>query len=184
MLADMAEVLTEVDDELATWIEAQPVFFVGSAPTEGGHVNVSPKGLDTLRVLDPTTIAYLDLTGSGAETVAHIRQNSRVTVMLCSFEGPPSIVRLFGRGQAHVAGSDRFDELVARFPALPGGRAVIEITLDRVQTSCGFAVPFMELRQERPTLHQWAARKTDEELVAYRAEHNRRSIDGIPAFDT
>lgn len=178
----MADVLARIDDELAAWIEAQPVFFVGSAPAEGGHVNVSPKGLDTLRVVGPTTIAYLDLTGSGAETIAHIRQNRRVTVMLCAFEGPPRILRLFGHGQAHPSGSNRYEQLAPRFPALAGARAVIEVALDRIQTSCGFAVPFMEMRQDRPTLQQWAGRKSEAELAAYREEHNRRSIDDIPAL--
>lgn len=179
----MGKVIEALDDRLIEWIGRQHVFFVASAPTEGGHVNVSPKGHDTLRVLSPTSVAYLDLTGSGAETIAHTRDNGRVTVMLCAFEGPPQILRLFGTGTAHPIGSDRFAELAPRFPDLPGARAVVEIDVERIQTSCGYSIPFMDHREERPTLQQWAERKGDEGLRAYWAEKNATSIDGLPALD-
>lgn len=176
---------TEVlDAELIDWIARQHVFFVASAPSDGGHVNLSPKGHDSLRVLGPTEVAYLDLTGSGAETIAHLRENGRITVMFCAFTGPPQIVRLFGQGAAHPVGSDRFAELAPRFEPLPGARSIITVAIDRVQTSCGYAVPFMEYREERPTLQQWATRKGDDGLAAYWAEKNARSIDGLPALGT
>lgn len=179
----MGKVLDALDDALVEWIGRQHVFFVASAPTEGGHVNVSPKGHDTLRVLGPTSVAYLDLTGSGAETIAHTQDNGRITIMLCAFEGPPQILRLFGTGTPHPLGSERFAELAPRFPGLPGARAVVEVDLERIQTSCGYSIPFMEYREERPTLQQWAERKGDEGLQAYRAEKNTTSIDGLPALD-
>ena len=179
----MGKAFDELDDPLIGWIDEQPLFFVASAPSDGGHVNVSPKGHDTLRVLDSTTVAYLDLTGSGAETIAHIRQNGRLTIMFCAFEGPPRILRLFGTGSAHPVGSPRFEELAPRFPQLPGARSIVLLDIDRVQTSCGYAVPFLQYREERPTLQQWAARKSEDELAAYWDEKNAVSIDGIPALD-
>ncbi len=179
----MASVIDSLDDQLVEWIQAQPVFFVASAPTDGGHVNLSPKGHDSLRVLGPRSVAYLDLTGSGAETIAHIRQNGRLTIMLCAFEGPPRIVRLFGTGTAHPLGTDRFAELAPRFPELPGTRSIVELDVDRIQSSCGYAVPFMAFDRERPTLRQWADRKTPEELRDYWAAKNAASIDGLPALD-
>ena len=179
----MASVIDSLDDQLAEWIHAQPVFFVASAPTDGGHVNLSPKGHDSLRVLGPRSVAYLDLTGSGAETIAHTRQNGRLTIMLCAFDGPPRIVRLFGTGTAHPLGADRFAELATRFPELPGARSIVELEVDRIQSSCGYAVPFMAFDRERPTLRQWDDRKTPEELRDYWAAKNAASIDGLPALD-
>ncbi len=179
----MAKVLGSLDAALVEWIEAQHVFFVASAPAAGGHVNLSPKGHDTLRVLDERTVAYLDLTGSGAETIAHTRENGRLTIMLCAFEGPPRILRLFGSARAHPLGSARFAELEPRFPSMPGQRSIVVLDVERIQTSCGYSVPFMDHRAERPTLHQWAARKGDEGIAAYWTEKNTRSIDGLPALD-
>lgn len=179
----MGKVLPALTDELTAWIGEQPMFFVATAPTEGGHVNVSPKGHDTLRVLAPSTVAYLDLTGSGAETIAHTRQNGRITIMLCAFDGKPKILRLFGTGEAHPAGTDRFDELRGLFPDLPGARSVVVVRLDRVQTSCGYAVPTMDLREERSTLIQWAERRGPDGVVDYWGEKNTTSIDGLPALD-
>ena len=177
----MGKVLERIDDDLASWIEAQPVFFVATAPSgDDGHVNLSPKGYDTLRVLDERTVAYLDLTGSGVETIAHLRQNGRITFMLCAFEGPPRIVRLHGRGEALAPGDAAFAELVPRLPERPGARAVIRAEIDRISSSCGFAVPFMELVGERPTLEQWAARKEPAEIEEYQRTRNARSIDGLP----
>lgn len=179
----MAKVFDALDEPLTEWITQQHVFFVATAPVEGGHVSVSPKGHDTLRVLGPTTVAYLDLTGSGAETIAHTRQNGRITIMFCAFEGPPRILRLFGTGTAHPMGAERFEELRPWFPDLVGARSIITIDLDRVQTSCGYSIPFMEYREERPTLIQWAERKGDDGLAAYWDEKNVTSIDGLPALD-
>lgn len=179
----MGKAFDELDDVLIDWIGEQHLFFVASAPSEGGHVNLSPKGHDTLRVLDTTTVAFLDLTGSGAETIAHTRQNGRLTIMFCAFEGPPRILRLFGTGAAHTIGTDRYAELIPTFTELPGARSIVVLDIDRVQTSCGYSVPLMDYREERPTLQQWAARKSDDELAAYWDEKNATSIDGIPALE-
>jgi hypothetical protein len=180
----VAKILDSVPDDLAAWIEAQPVFFVATAPSGGdGHVNLSPKGYDTLRVLDPTTVAYLDLTGSGIETVAHLRENGRITLMLCAFEGPPRIVRLHGTGEVVLPDDAGWDELAARFGEHPGARAIIRARVTRVSSSCGFAVPFMTLVGERETLDQANGRKGEEALADYRARKNAVSIDGLPGLD-
>jgi predicted pyridoxine 5'-phosphate oxidase superfamily flavin-nucleotide-binding protein len=166
------------------FIAAQPMFFVATAPSgQDGHVNVSPKGYDTFRILDDSTVAYLDLTGSGAETIAHVRQNGRITIMFCSFDEKPLILRLFGRAEAIPLGDPRFDEVAADLPRVAGARAVIRVALDRVQTSCGYAVPHMEFRATRPRLEEWADHKGTDGLEDYWAAKNRRSIDGIPALD-
>ena len=179
----MGAAFDALDAKLTDWISEQHVFFVATAPAEGGHVNLSPKGHDTLRVLSPTEVAYLDLTGSGAETIAHTRENGRITLMFCAFAGPPLILRIFGTGEAHPVGSPRFEELVSRFERLPGTRAIITVAIERVQTSCGYSIPFMDYRDERPTLQQWAARKGDDGLAQYWGEKNCESIDGLPALD-
>jgi hypothetical protein len=179
----MGQALDALDEPLTRWIAEQHVFFVATAPSEGGHVNLSPKGHDSLRVLGPTQVAYLDLTGSGAETIAHTRENGRITLMFCSFEGPPRILRLFGEGHAHPVGSPRFEELVPRFERLPGTRSIITVAIERVQTSCGYSIPFLDYREDRPTLQQWAARKGDDALAEYWGEKNVVSIDGLPALD-
>jgi hypothetical protein len=179
----MGKVFDALDDKLTEWIGQQHVFFVATAPSAGGHVNLSPKGHDCLRVIDPSTVAYLDLTGSGAETIAHTRENGRITVMLCAFEGPPLILRLYGEGQAHANGSPRYEDLQSRFPDLPGARSIVTVAIDRVQTSCGYSIPFMDYRDERPTLQQWATRQGEGGLREYWAEKNVESIDGLPALD-
>lgn len=178
----MAQMFDQLDDTLIDWIGEQHVFFVATAPRTGGHVNVSPKGYDTLRVLGPNRIAYLDLTGSGAETVAHAADNGRITLMFCAFAGPPRIARLYGQAVAHPLGTPGFDDLAAHFDIEPGARAVVEIAISQVQTSCGYSVPLMEFQSARPTLRQWAGRRSDDELAAYRAETNAVSIDGLPAL--
>jgi hypothetical protein len=173
-----------IPDHLVDWMEAQPIFFTASAPLAGdGLVNVSPKGGDTFRVLDERTVAYLDLTGSGAETIAHTRENGRLTIMFCSFDAKPNIVRLFGTGAAVLPGAPGFDELAARFPSLPGVRSVVRLEVCTVTTSCGYAVPHMQLVGPRSTLDEWAEAKTAEELDAYRARKNSASLDGLPAID-
>ena len=179
----MAQVHESLDDDLIDWMARQHVFFVASAPSgPEGHVNLSPKGYDSFRVLGPTTVAYLDLTGSGAETIAHLRDNGRITIMFCAFEGPPRILRLFGAGEVVLPGTSSWDELAPRFALLPGARSIVRAEIDRVQTSCGYAVPFLEYSRERPTLEQWAARKSADELDAYRAAKNAVSIDGLPGI--
>jgi hypothetical protein len=169
-----------IDERLQDFIARQHVFFVGTAPTSReGHLNVSPKGLDTFRVLDSRTVAYLDLTGSGIETVAHLRENGRITIMFCSFEGPPKILRLHGRGRVVEPADGEWAELVGRFPGYPGARTVIVVDVERVADTCGFAVPVYEYRGERSKLIEWCDGKGPEELEAYREKNNRASIDGL-----
>lgn len=179
----MGKVYEALTDRLRAFIEEQPVFFVGTAPREGGHVNVSPKGLcDTLVVLDGTTVAYLDLGGSGVETISHIRDNGRVTLMFCAFSGPPKILRLYGTGHIVMPGDEGWDELLARFGPHPGVRSIIVVSCARIADSCGFAVPLMSFEQERDVLDRSAGRKSAQQLRDYRAKHNRWSIDGLPAL--
>jgi hypothetical protein len=179
----MARVLHGISTELQAFLEAQPVFFVATAPTNAdGHVNCSPKGLDTFRVLDEHTVAYLDLTGSGIETVAHLRDNARITLMFCAFDGRPDIVRLYGRGRVVRADAPHAGELLARFPELPGMRSVIVVDVERVSSSCGYAVPRMRLDAPRDELLSWATKKGAPGLEEYWAEKNAESIDGLPGL--
>ena len=180
----MGRVLEEITREITEFLVAQPVFFVATAPsTPDGHLNCSPKGLETFSVLGPREVAYLDLTGSGAETIAHLRDNGRITLMFCAFEGKPNIVRLYGRGEVlPISGRDA-TPLRCRFPPLPGARSVIRVDVTRVSTSCGYGVPRLHHEGERSQLLDWARRKGDEGLREYRADTNVRSIDGLPALD-
>ena len=178
----MGRVLEAITDELAGFIAVQRVFFVATAPTDGGHVNLSPKGLDTFTVLDPNTVAYLDLTGSGIETVAHLRENGRITIMFCAFDGKPNIVRLYGRGEVLAIGEPDADALLPRFGSYPGARSVIRVHVDRVSTSCGYGVPRLTYDGERDQLTTWAERRGPDGLVGYREEKNAVSIDGLPGL--
>jgi hypothetical protein len=176
----VAKQLDGIDDRLRGFLESQHVFFVATAPSApDGHVNLSPKGLDTFAVLAPRTVAWLDLTGSGVETIAHLRDNGRVTLMFCAFEGPPRIVRLHGRGEVLTGGDDEFPSLAARFPSYPGVRSVIRVHLDRVSDSCGYGVPRYRYEGQRDQLLRWAERKGPEGVDAYRQEKNASSIDGL-----
>ncbi|MGE0079900.1 MAG: pyridoxamine 5'-phosphate oxidase family protein [Thiohalomonadaceae bacterium] len=179
----MAKLYPGIDADMAAWIAAQPMFFVASAPLSAdGHVNCSPRGLDTLRVLGPNEVAWLDLTGSGNETAAHLAENGRITFMFCAFSGRPRILRLFGRGEVLLPGSEGFRRLRPYFPAdLPGVRQLVRVDVTRVQTSCGFGVPLLRFEGERADLLAWAERKGEDVLAGYRAERNARSIDGLPA---
>jgi Pyridoxamine 5'-phosphate oxidase len=180
----VGRVLDEITPEIASFIAAQHVFFTATAPSDGGHINCSPKGLDTLQVLGPREVAYLDLTGSGAETAAHVRENGRITLMFCSFDGKPNIVRLYGRGAVLSLSDPDAGRLLERLPAvLPGARSVIRVDVTRVSTSCGYAVPRLRYEGERAQLIDWAEHKGPDGLDAYRAEKNERSIDGLRAFD-
>jgi len=172
-----------VEPELADWIARQRIFFVATAPlSPDGHVNLSPKGGDAFRLLGPMEAAYQDYTGSGAETVAHLRENGRIVIMFCAFDGAPKIVRLHGRGNVVEPGMARFDELTALFPPNPGTRAIIHITIERVSDSCGLAVPFFDYQGHRDQLDRWAEKQGPDKLVEYRANKNQRSIDSLPAF--
>jgi hypothetical protein len=173
-----------IDADLAAWIAQQKIYFVATAPlAPDGHVNLSPKGGDAFRILGPQEVAYQDYTGSGAETAAHLRENGRIVVMFCAFDGPPKIVRLHGRGTVFTPDHVRFPELAALYPANPGTRAVVHIAVNRVSTSCGFSVPLFEFCGHRETLDRWAANKGPQGLCDYRAAKNQISIDGLPAFD-
>jgi hypothetical protein len=169
---------------LRGFVERQQLYFVATAPGgTGGHVNVSPKGhKDTFAVLDEHTIAYLDLTGSGAEGIAHIRDNGRVTVMFCAFEGPPDIVRLQGTGRVVTPEDTGWAELFARFGSHPGARAIIVVDLDRISSSCGFAVPFFDYVGERSLLDDHFGRKSPEQIHDYHQAKNAYSVDGLPAL--
>ena len=179
----MGKLYTELEPRLIEWLDAQPMFFVGTAPTEGGHVNVSPKGLDgTFRVLNGTTVAYLDLIGSGAETIAHVRENGRITMLFCAFGGPPRIVRLYGTARVVEPGDADYDGLVAGFAEFRAPRSVIVVELDRIADSCGFGVPTFEYQGQRSRLALWSEHRDDDQLREYQLEKNRVSIDGLPAL--
>jgi hypothetical protein len=156
---------------------------VATAPLSAdGHVNVSPKGLDTFRVLGPKQVAYLDLTGSGVETVAHLRENGRITIMFCAFSGPPRILRLYGRGRAVEPGDGGWDQLAGLFPEYPGVRSVIVVELERVADSCGYGVPLFEFAGQRTQLSAYAERKGPRGMEAYKRKKNRESIDDLPGL--
>lgn len=178
----MATQYDRITPTLQNFIKAQPLFFVATAPlSEQGHINLSPKGYDTFRILSSNQVAYLDLTGSGNETSAHLAENGRITFMFCAFQGPPQILRLYGKGETVLPGTERWEELAAHFPGYSGIRQIILASIHLVQTSCGYGVPLMELQKDRETLVRWAASKGEEGLVDYRGANNRTSLDGLPA---
>lgn len=179
----MGKVFAEVDDDLRAFIARQHVFFVATAPlSPDGHVNLSPKGLDTFRVLGPTTVAYLDLTGSGVETVAHLRENGRLTLMFCAFDGRPRILRLSGRGRVVGPTDAGWATASAGFPEFPGVRSVVVLDVDRIADSCGYGVPRYEFAGDRPQLTEWAEAKGPDGIRRYQAQKNRTSIDGLPGL--
>ena len=173
-----------LNDRDSAFIAKQKMFFVATAPREdGGLINVSPKGLDgTFAVIDDRTVAYLDLTGSGVETIAHLRENGRITLMFCAFDGPPKILRLYGRGESVEPGDADFDALAAKFPEYPGLRSVIRVAVERIYDSCGYGVPLYRYQEERSQLGAWAERKGEEGLRRYQLDRNRTSLDGLPAL--
>lgn len=173
----MAERFTRLDGKHKAFIRAQHLFFVGTAGAQG-HVNVSPKGMDSFRILDDTTVAWLNLTGSGNETAAHVLENGRMTVMFCSFDKQPLILRLYGQSAVVHPRDARWAELSALFPTYTGARQVFVLTLELVQTSCGYAVPYYTLAGERPTLAKWADNRGEAGIRDYWAEKNTTSLDG------
>ncbi|MBI1423712.1 MAG: pyridoxamine 5'-phosphate oxidase family protein [Gammaproteobacteria bacterium] len=179
----MAKTYPALTPELKSWIMQQPVFFLASAPLQAnGHINVSPRGLDSLRILDDHALVILDLTGSGNETAAHLHENGRLTVMLCAFSGDPKILRLYGQGKVvwpDSAGWGSYRKLFS--PELPGVRQIFHLQLDRIQTSCGFGVPLMDFVAQRDTLSTWARKKGPDGIDKYQHDKNARSIDGLPA---
>jgi len=179
----MGKVFAELDDDLRAFIAEQHLFFVATAPLSAdGHVNLSPKGLDTFRIFGPTTVAYLDLTGSGVETIAHLRENGRLTVMFCAFAGRPRILRLYGKGRAVLPADAEWAEVSAGFPELPGVRSVIVLEVERIADSCGYAVPRFEFVADRPQLIDWCEKKGDDGLREYKLQKNATSLDGLPGL--
>lgn len=178
----MSAVFESIDPGLEQWIREQHMFFVATAPSAGGHVNVSPRGLDSFSVLGPLRVGWVDVTGSGIETIAHLQDDGRVCLMFCSFGARPRIVRLHGRGRVVPPGTPEFDEVAALHPGYLGARAVVLVDVTRVSDACGWGVPVMELVGERDTIHAWSAKKGVDGLAAYRELKNARSIDGLPGL--
>jgi hypothetical protein len=175
----MAKFYSELTPSLQEFIAEQKLFFTASAPTEG-RVNLSPKGIDTFRCINPKTVAYLDLTGSGNETAAHLHENGRMTIMFCSFTEQPLILRLYGQGKALRPRHLEWQEFHPLFDATPGERQIVVLNIEAVQTSCGFGVPLYEFKQQRETLIDWAAKKGDSGIEQYWHDKNQKSIDGLP----
>lgn len=176
----MADVFEHITESVRELIVAQHIFFVATAPLSAdGYINISPKGLDCFRVLSPNHVVYLDLVGSGNETSAHLLENGRITFMFCTFEGAPNIIRLYGTGRTIRSADPEWPELLARFPDYFNTRQIISVEIDRVQTSCGFAVPLMDFVADRDTLSRWAKSRGEEGLARYQCENNAKSIDGL-----
>lgn len=181
----MAKFYSQLTSELQDFIQKQKIFFTATAP-HSGRINLSPKGIDTFRCIDLSTVAYLDLTGSGNETAAHLHENGRMTIMFCSFDENPLILRLYGEGEVIKSESDRFDDLHSLFLDTPGERQIILLNIESVQTSCGFGVPVYEFKEERDTLIDWATNKGRLGIEEYQRKKNLESIDGLPTklFET
>ncbi len=179
----MGKTTDSLTPELRVWLSQQSVFFVATAPmAQEGHINCSPKGGDTFRVINEREVAYLDLTGSGIETAAHLQENGRIVLMFCAFAGPPKIVRLHGNGQVIFPNHSDFVKLQTCFPEHPGVRAIIRVTLTRISDSCGHGVPFMDFVGRRDLIEKWCTAKGPQGLAEYRAAKNRVSIDGLPGY--
>lgn len=179
----MAKIFEEIDDTLAAFIREQKMFFIATAPLAAdGHVNLSPKGLDTLRILDPRTVAYLDLTGSGVETISHLKENGRFVLMFCAFDGRPKILRLHGHGAVLERGDAEFEELLTLFPTLPGTRAIIKLSVERIADSCGWGVPQFEFKGERDQLTRYSTQIGDDGLRKAQLESNMTGLDDLPGL--
>jgi len=180
----LGKIFTAIDDELSAWLAAQHLFFVATAPAgAGGHVNCSPKGCDSFRVLGPTTIGYVDFTGSGVETIAHLRDNGRIVVMFCAFEGAPRIVRLHGKGTVLRPDHEEFAGMLQRFKQRAlGVRAILRIEVTRISDSCGFGVPFYSFEGDRETLVNWGDKKGAAGVAKYWREKNATSLDDLPGI--
>jgi hypothetical protein len=177
----MAQVFPNIDSKMRKWLAKQHMFFVATAPLAGdGLVNCSPKGLDAFRVLDDHTVAYLDLTGSGVETIAHLKENGRIVLMFCSYDKTPRIVRFHGKGRVLEAGGDEFKAMAQHFPALPAARSVIVIDVQRISDACGFGVPLMDYKAERTTLTDYWGQAGEAKANDYQRKENAKSLDGLP----
>ncbi len=180
----MGKEYTEIDEWLQAWIGRQHVFFVSTAPTNPrGLINCSPKGLDCLRVTESKQLAYVDTGGSGIETVAHLKDNGRITVMMCAFDGPPKIFRFYGKGRVVQPHDEGFAALLAGFPTLPAARNIIVIDVERIIDSCGYGVPQYEFRQHRDSLGNYFCKQSEANILAYRRDRNSESLDGLPGLD-
>ena len=179
----MAAVFDTLDDSLREFIRRQQMFFVATAPLSAeGLVNLSPKGLDSLRILDELTLVYADLTGSGVETIAHLKENGRIVLMFCVFEGTPKIVRLHGQGEVVERSHDDFEQLQQMFPRYTGLRSFIRIKCQRISDSCGWGVPVYEFRKQRTQLTAWADNQGKESIAEFQQDINAKSIDGLPGI--
>ncbi|HUF60636.1 MAG TPA: pyridoxamine 5'-phosphate oxidase family protein [Verrucomicrobiales bacterium] len=179
----MGKLYDALTPDLRAWLGRQRIFFVATAPLSvSGHVNCSPKGGDTFRVVGEREAAYLDLTGSGIETAAHVQENGRIVLMFCAFEGPPKIVRVHGEGEVIYPEDSRFAGLAQEFGSHRGVRAIIRVSITRISDSCGYSVPLYAFIGDRDALDRWAQQKGDDGLAAYRQEKNRASIDGVPGY--
>jgi hypothetical protein len=180
----MGKEYQEIDGRIQRWIERQRLFFVSTAPlADDGRINCSPKGLDGLRVLGPRQIAYVDTGGSGIETVAHLKENGRIVIMLCAFDGPPKIFRFYGHGRSVEPHDAEFEKLVPMFPKMPAIRNFIVVDIECIRDSCGYGVPLYEFKRERESLKNWCESKTKDELLEYRFERNAQSLDGLPGLN-
>lgn len=180
----MGKEFQEIDERMQRWIEKQHMFFVSTAPlADDGLINCSPKGLDSLRVIGSRSIVYADTGGSGIETVAHLKENGRIVLMLCAFEGPPKIFRFYGTGRSVEPHDEEFAGLLSRFPEMPAIRNFVVIDVECIRDSCGYGVPLYEFKKERDSLSNWSENKSDDELLDYRIENNARSLDGLPGLD-
>lgn len=180
----MGKIHEAITPQLSDWIKKQKLFFVSTAPLSGaGLINNSPKGLDSFRILDEHSVAYLDLVGSGIETIAHLKENQRITIMFCAFDGPPKILRLYGKGEVFEVGTAGFDNLKHHFPTYTNARSIIKINVHRIQDACGYAVPVMEFKEDRDVLDKWAANKGKTGIHTYIKERNSTSIDGLTGFE-
>lgn len=175
----MGKQYTQLTDPLTDFITRQKMFFVGTAAADG-KVNVSPKGMDTLRVVSPNRVLWLNLTGSGNETAAHLREQPRITLMFCAFEGDPLILRLYGHARALHPRDPEWAALLALFPNLNGSRQLVDVTIELVQTSCGMGVPFLDYKSERDQLEKWADKKGAQGIREYWEVKNQVSLDGKP----
>ncbi|MEH6457794.1 MAG: pyridoxamine 5'-phosphate oxidase family protein [Cocleimonas sp.] len=175
----MGQKYTEISDKLIDFIERQKLFFVGTA-TKDSRVNISPKGMDSLKVINKNRVIWLNVTGSGNETSAHVQENSRMTVMFTAFEGNPMILRLYGQAKVIHKNDSEWQDLITQFNPIPGARQIFDLTVDLVQTSCGMGVPLFDYSEEREQLKDWATKKGDEGIKDYWQKKNELSIDGIP----
>jgi hypothetical protein len=181
----MGKEYTEIDERIQRWIDRQHLFFVSTAPLAGdGLINCSPKGLDGFRVLDSNRIGYVDVGGSGIETVAHIKENGRIVIMMCAFAGPPMIYRFYGRGSIDEPQDEGFAELVSQFAPQPSVRNIVLVDVERIIDSCGYGVPFYEYQKERDSMPNYFAAKSSEEIAEYRATKNNTSLDGLPGLES